>query len=272
MKIGKYELIEKIGQGKFGQVFKGTNIKTGEMVAIKLERNSEINVLRHETTLLNYLYSKSCRNIPPVYLYGKIDVYSYLIMPFYDQHMDPAMDHKPLMRSAIQILKSIHGHSVLHRDIKPDNWMIRGNEMVLIDFGLARFYLDDTVDENPINTTTHRDNTHIIGTPKYVSIRIHEGFEYRCRDDLISLAYVGIGLAKGSFDQLWGSIPYFGNTNYAKTDILHPTNQYLFESKCLSQVSKNTIGHHELSKYIETVYSLKYDETPDYSYLAELFV
>jgi len=264
MKIGKYELMEKIGQGKFGQVFKGKNVKTGEWVAIKLEKTSEINILKHETTILNYLYSKSCRNIPPVYLYGKIENYSYLIMQFYNKPMDAYMDYKPLLRSAILILKNIHEHNVLHRDIKPENWMIRENEMVLIDFGLATFYIDDS----PVAKS---ERSHVIGTPKYVSIYIHDGCGYRYRDDLISLVYIGLGLIKGSFDELWGSIPVFTSEVYDKTDILHPMNRYLFEKKRLDNIRKLVVGHTQFTKYVEMVYSLRPEDRPDYHTLADLF-
>ena len=76
----KYSISDEIlGQGNFGIVLKGQNKKSGINVAIKMGRhNSNINIIKHETTILNYLYANGCRNIPIVYWYQFVSVY---IMP-----------------------------------------------------------------------------------------------------------------------------------------------------------------------------------------------
>jgi serine/threonine protein kinase len=264
----KYELIGVLGKGTFGSVYQGKHVKTGELVAVKLEKNDQSRVLKHETTILNYLYSKSCRNIPPVHMYGIVDVYAYLVMPFYEENFASFIQSKPtrcalslFFSSAIRILGNIHKHGVVHRDIKPDNWMIRGNQLVLIDFGLATFYIDDQGKHLPLS-----QKTSIVGTPKYVSVRIHEGCEYSRRDDLISLAYIGMYIAfKDEFD--W-------NTPFREMslDVSHESNAYLRQAKQLDPVlSRIPDTFVELSKYIESVYSLGFEETPDYDQLANLF-
>lgn len=265
MKIAKkYELIGVLGKGKFGAVYQGKNIKTGEFVAVKLEKNDQPHVLKHETTILNYLYSKSCRNIPPVHMYGIVDSYVYLVMPLYTQSFDTFIQSgnvvSVFMSSAIQILGNIHRHGVVHRDIKPDNWMISYNELILIDFGLATFYINDQGKHVPFSRKTH-----IIGTPKYVSVRVHEGSEYSRRDDLISLAYIGIMTVLGA--DLWGV------SNLATSlDVSSPGNIYLRQAKHIDTLlPRITHISPELAKYLEYVYSLDFDESPDYDKMKTMF-
>ena len=266
----KYDFIQKIGQGKFGQVFLGKHYKSGDHVAIKMEPIDGPRVLKHETMLLNHLYAKSCRNIPPVLDYGRIGNYTYLVVPYYAKC---EIDYCSFMRSAIRILENIHRRFVVHRDIKPDNWMRQGNEMVLIDFGLATFYVDDRehhILPNP------EPKMHIVGTPKYASIRIHEGWEYTRRDDLISLAYIGVNLSgtnplqSGTNPLQSGTNPLQSGTNpLPRTHVLHPNNILLQESKSLDRL---TLIHDPLLiEYIKQVYSLRFDETPDYEALSNIF-
>jgi serine/threonine protein kinase len=61
---GKYRLVKKLGEGSFGTVFQGTNIKTGEDVAIKLEnQKAEINQLHYEYRVLKVLEAAGCNGI-----------------------------------------------------------------------------------------------------------------------------------------------------------------------------------------------------------------
>ena len=130
----------------------------------------------------------------------------------------------------------------------------------LIDFGMAAFVESFVLKQ------------HIVGTPKYVSIRVHEGSEYSYRDDLISLAYIALGLATGSFEHLWGPIPTVSSTEYKKTDILHPVNTYLREMKSIINIVCRLKDCPELGKYIEAVYSLEQNESPNYEMLRDLCV
>jgi serine/threonine protein kinase len=86
------------------------------------------------------------------------------------------------MLQSLDILETIHNSFVLHRDIKPQNFMIREGELFLIDFGLATFYIDENGEDIP-NTCSQ---TTVIGTPKYLSINIHNGNDFSVHDDFIS--------------------------------------------------------------------------------------
>ena len=273
MRIANYEYSEQIGQGAFGIIYKGRNIRTGELVVIKTEPiDVEFSTLKHESSILNILYSKLCRNIPPTYWYGTIADPNrrLLVMPFYKESLDVFIPQNKqsilnIMRSAISILNHIHDKYVVHRDIKPANFMIHNDELVLIDFGLASFYVDSEEQHvPPSNPKKH----HIIGTPKYASIHVHEGEEYSRRDDLISTVYIGLFLLYGA--KLWCNMPAV-ETHYDKSDILHPKNQWFKSNKTQQNVMELANDWSQLRVFTEKVYKLSFQERPSYKEYIELF-
>ena len=99
----------------------------------------------------------------------------------------------------LTIIKAVHNKDLLHRDIKPDNFMLDLNEttnkLYLIDFGLAKRY---NYDGKHISENT---NCSLIGTPKYVSLNVHNCCEPSRRDDIESCIYVMIYMLFG--DNFW---------------------------------------------------------------------
>lgn len=276
MRIANYEYSDKIGQGAFGTIYKGHNIRTGEQVVIKTEPlDVAFSSIKHESTILNILYSKNCRNIPPTYWYGTIDIppSRALVMPFYTESLDTFFLKNirvasNVMRSAISILESIHSKYVVHRDIKPANFMIHNDELILIDFGLASFYVDS--EERHIRQASPKKQ-HIIGTPKYASFHVHEGEEYSRRDDLISILYVGLFFLHGT--RLWSNVPPppARNLDVEKSDILHPMNRWFGEQKTQKNILDICQEWTALSEFAERVYKISFQERPSYREYIELF-
>lgn len=97
----------------------------------------------------------------------------------------------------LELIRYVHSRDTLHRDIKPDNFLIgcRANSkrVYMIDFGLSRRFRNNKGQHIP-----YRENKTLTGTARYVSINTHIGIEQSRRDDLESFVYVLIYFLKGS--------------------------------------------------------------------------
>ncbi len=271
----KYKITECIGNGTFGCVYKGTHIKNNNTVAIKLEdKRTSYKLLKRETSIMKYLYEHQCRNIPSIYWFGSVNNYMGLVIPFYECSLLQYREMKSIsvsklhsiMIKCISILESIHNNLVIHRDIKPQNFMVKDGELFLIDFGLATFYLNE--DKHHIPNTI---GEHITGTPKYVSHFIHDGYTPSRRDDLISLGYMYIYLHSQQLP--WDSLPSTNDTQYpSELFILHPTN---ILRKNLKGIENLTNTCNEINQYILSFFTFcnnyEYYDTPNYASLYSLF-
>ena len=289
MIAGKYQILSKIGEGKFGQVFEGVYQKSVEKVAIKIENTileevggDSLKLLKQETTILNYLYSNGCRNIPFVYWFGLHLQQPTLIMTYYEQSLHDyinsanknkstamnSADIERIVMKMVDIVENIHSHFVIHRDIKPQNFMMKGQDIYLIDFGLATIY----VDENKNHILDKKDKTTVLGTPKFISIHIHDGLNPSRRDDLISIGYIYMYMIMGC--QLpWQNIMVPNNSviidHFQENHILHPKNQERRRLKSWTVIKPilEKIGDKPFDLFMESVYNLGYSERPNYKQL-----
>jgi len=281
----KYRILDKIGNGKFGIVYKGINLKSIETVAIKTEKKgTDIRLLKNETTILKYLYDHGSRSTPIVYWYGVDAVWSYLIMSYYDISLFDYCNQNPMVSEkidkimcvCIDILETIHKNYVLHRDIKPQNFMISNEEIFLIDFGFSCFYVDDKVEHLPVSETQN-----IVGTPKYVSYHVHDGITNSRRDDLISLGYLYIYLCCRELP--WDTLksePVPRDTfvtglpnGYEEIHILHYKNQQRKDMKLWTKLNDICLRiNQKIYDFLNYCYNLRYDGTPDYDALKKLFM
>lgn len=192
----KYEIIEEVGQGTFGKVFRGKHIRTNEDVAIKIQFKSILNILQHEAKLYKHL--ENSIGIPTMRNYGHEEGFHYLILDYLDKPLDKLKmtpsECISYFIEAVNVLETIHTLGILHRDIKPDNLMIKershnANQLYVIDFGLSKWFLDSSGNHMKEKTTKT-----MVGTIKYSSINVHNGIEPSRRDDLESLCYTFMSL------------------------------------------------------------------------------
>jgi casein kinase 1 len=251
----KYRIIERIGTGKFGSVYKGINIKTNTYVAIKMERlESSFPLLKHESTILNYLYNEGLRNTPAVYWYGLYGENLCTVMTLCEQSLYTYSQNRVLpietiysiIFHCIESIETVHQKFVLHRDIKPQNIMFRGGSIYLIDFGLSIFYINDKK-EHIADKISHGE---ITGTPKWCSYNVNAGHYSSRRDDLISLGYIFLFLLRG------GNLPWDGlviedkRTEYIKYK----------ESSNIIPLAEDAV----LKEYFKFCYGLSFSDEPDY--------
>lgn len=183
----KYRIIKQLSAGSFGFVYQAEHIRSKLLVAIKVEpfvQPESFNLIKHETHIYQYI------GIQPGFLtvkwYGTDNYNTYMVTQLLAKSLVQPQNIA-LSWLAIQMcnrLKTLHGFGLIHRDIKPDNFMLNfaGDMLYLIDMG---FCTKRTV-RNEIPTNAQN----IIGTLNYVSVAVHFGHEPSYRDDLESCAYV----------------------------------------------------------------------------------
>ena len=208
-------LTRKIGSGSFGQIYQCLNMKTKEIFASKIESINELNPqLYHESKIMNIM--KNCSGFPTCYHFCNTDQDKILIMDYLGPNLDAIMSKLPnkkytiktslmIMMQCLERLKDLHDKGIIHRDMKPENFVIgRKNKertIYLIDFGLSKKYIN----ENNIHIPLKKDRN-IIGTVRYISMNTHQGLEQSRRDDLESLIYIIVYFIKGNLP--WQGVKY----------------------------------------------------------------
>ena len=273
----KYCIEKCIGSGTFGNVYKGKNQKSQEYVAIKLEdKRTSYKLLKRETSILKYLYEQQCRFIPSVFWFGDLGDSMGLIMTYYEGSLSDYINTKTvtenkinnIMIQCIRILESVHNSLVIHRDIKPHNFMLKNGEIYLIDFGLATFYVDD----NRMHIS-NSINEQITGTPKYISQFIHDGNTPSRRDDIISLGYMYIFLY--AHELPWDSV-YNDDTHDPKytseIHTLHTKNIQRNQMKSIDNIFKVCGNINErIPVFFKNCYNIEYIEEPKYDFICSIF-
>jgi serine/threonine protein kinase len=270
----KYKILEKIGQGTFGCIYKAINTKTDQYVAIKLESiESELQLIKYETKVYQYLNTNSLKErqipndvgIPTIKWYGKDNDNYYLVMPLLGKTIHHAAPYSlekvcTIGKKILSLIEFIHYKDIVHRDIKPDNFLFSINSIdsidtdfeiiYIIDFGLCKIYKRDGIH---IPEKTTKD---IIGSITYASIHAHSCIELSCRDDIESFAYMLIYL-------YLGNLPWQKETNREKL-ILWKTHIESLNKKL------NNIIPETFLKIIQYSRTLKFEDRVDYKFINSL--
>ncbi|KAK6153583.1 hypothetical protein DH2020_013222 [Rehmannia glutinosa] len=265
----KFRLGRKIGSGSFGEIYLGTNIQTNEEVAIKLE-----NVKTKHPQLLvltGWQFSILVAGIPNVRWFGVEGDYNVLVMDLLGPSLEDLFNFcsrklslKTVLMLADQMINRvefIHSKSFLHRDIKPDNFLMglgrRANQVYAIDFGLAKKYRDSSTHQH----IPYRENKNLTGTARYASMNTHLGIEQSRRDDLESLGYVLMYFLRGSLP--WQGLKA-GNKKQKYEKISEKKVSTSIEALCRGYPT-------EFASYFHYCRSLRFDDKPDYAYLKRIF-
>lgn len=273
----KYKVLSKISEGKFGEVYNGVFERNQEKVAIKMEfLDTPLKTLSQEGKLLNYLSGKGSYYTPNVYWFGKygnrqalvLSLYEYTFDKWYEQNPELSKIKLPtMMAKMVNILQTVHNAGVIHRDIKPQNFMIRNDTPYLIDFGLATIYIDEHGKHLPQKGV----DTHILGTPKFVSMHIHVGIDGIRRDDLLSLCYVYTYITNNCHI-FWDSVQEdtYNSHTYDIGHILHPNNQQILTKKNMFHNTSHELT--QIDSLYEYLYNLNYSDTPHYQMIQDTFL
>jgi casein kinase 1 alpha len=245
-------------------------MQNGEEVAIKLEpikcRHPQL-----QTEAKIYKILQGGNGIPIIKWFGQEKEFNVLVMDLLGPNLEDLFNfcnRKFSLKTVLMLVdqmvgrvEHVHNRSFIHRDMKPENFVMGigkyCNKLYVIDFGLAKRYRDN-------RTKFHipfREDKNLTGTARYASVNAHLGIEQSRRDDMESLGYVIMYLLRGS-------LPWQGLKAATKKQKYERISQRKMDTTVDALTKGNAA---EFAMYMNYCKGLKFDETPDYMYLRQLF-
>eukprot|EP00929_Paragymnodinium_shiwhaense_P000159 TRINITY_DN1003_c0_g2_i1.p1 TRINITY_DN1003_c0_g2~~TRINITY_DN1003_c0_g2_i1.p1 ORF type:complete len:395 (-),score=71.22 TRINITY_DN1003_c0_g2_i1:54-1238(-) len=273
-KIGKvgalYCLGRKLGSGSFGEIYFAVNTQTGEELAVKLENvKTKHPQLMYEAKLLKHLQGSP--GVANVHYCDTEGDYNVMVMDLLGPSLEDLFNicHRKFSRKTVLMIvdqmlyrvEYLHSKNFIHRDIKPDNFLIghgkKSNILYMIDFGLAKKYRDPRTNQH----IAYRENKSLTGTARYASINAQLGIEQSRRDDLEAIGYVLMYFNRGQ-------LPWQGFQASTKEEKYHK----IMECKRSTPVDTLCKGYPAVfPSYLNYCRALRFEDRPDYAYLRRLF-
>lgn len=271
-------ITKKIGSGSFGDVYLAESYDDAEKhnkIACKIEeRYDELGDKKASRLLLEYknykyLHKRNFgKGIPKILKYHQCKDYNIMYMQLLGPSLEDLFNNcsrkfsnnttRCIAIQIIELLKKLHQNNFIHRDIKPNNFLVDAETQQyvnMVDLGLSKKYIHNKVHQE------NRKRKSLTGTARYASIYVHKGNNPSRRDDLISVGYMMIYFLKGK-------LPWQGlqkRKDLFSVDII-------CEKKINTSLDVLCQGVDKcFYTYLRYTCNLAYDETPDYSYMISLF-
>jgi len=275
--INSYVITKYISSGSFGDVFCAKHKTTNKEVALKIpikteEKNGENCLLREAK-----IYSLLNKDRSELDNYGIANIKviknkelnkKIIVMDLLGPSLESILKIRKKLRlqtiillaiQIIDILRFIHDKGYIHRDIKPDNFVldtINGNKLYCIDFGLAKKYI-----KNDGSHISFKNTDKFCGTARYASIAAHKGYEHSRKDDLESVGYLLIYLYRGKLP--WQNLKH--KDKKKRYNMIMKQKESISEEELCQQLPR------EFLVYFKHIKTLDFDERPRYQALINMF-
>ena len=205
-RIDHFDIIELLGKGAMGDVYKAQDTRLGRVVAIKMlnqQHSCREDTVKRFIQEAGILANLNHPNIAQVYELGCFEEQNYMVMAFVPgETLEKKIGSQKLSWQkalhftigALQGLAHAHQNDVIHRDLKPSNMVVKNDDtLVLLDFGISRI----------LQTERLTAEGQTIGTPEYMSPEQHLGNEGDARSDFYAIGTI-------LYEVLTGQVPFTG--------------------------------------------------------------
>jgi serine/threonine protein kinase/tetratricopeptide (TPR) repeat protein len=209
----RYQILEKLGEGGMGRVYKALDLELDRAVALKTiraEKGTGPEVLKRFKQELVLARKITHKNVVRIYDLGESEGMKFFTMELVegqslrdvlrDKKTVSAKEAISLMKQMLSGLAEAHAQGIVHRDLKPQNIMLdRDGVLRIMDFGIAR----------AVDTQTLTGSSEMMGTPDYISPEQVKGDTATAQSDLYAIGVI-------LYELLTGEVPFKGDTAISK--------------------------------------------------------
>ena len=206
-RVGHYEIIEKLGQGGWGTVYKARDTRLERLVALKVLSATRLADEKHRRRFMQEARSASALNHPnivTIYDIASAEGECYIAMEYIEGQtlrelaasLPDVPSLMPVFRQIAEAMAAAHAGAIVHRDLKPENIMLRADGYIkVLDFGIARLARTSEPEDETLTNITQAGT--IMGTTRYMSPEQLRGEEVEGPSDVFSAGLIFYELATG---------------------------------------------------------------------------